>query len=262
MHVKTNILGLLIYLTMGAYLLAFAVSFFRRPKITWAVYACGFAIAAAAIMLRWVTVGHIPLQNLFEVMLMMGALIFPLSLFADRMLAARGYQFDPLIGAVILFPCGFVFSDQMQLLPPALQFPVFAPHVLVYVVAYVVMAKATLQGFLQMVSYKSPQISAQSERACYNLVRLGFPLLTLGLLLGAYWGKQIWGDYWNWDPKEMWSLGTWLVFVIYFHVRYQYGKSAPKTATLLVFLGMCGIICTLLLVSLAKIFAGRHSYGA
>ena len=261
MHIKLNTLGLLIYLAMGVYLLTFVSSFFKRPKITWSIYASGFAILVAAVAFRWWTAGHIPLQNLFEVMLVMGMLIFPLSVFAERMLKAKGYQFDPIIGAIILFPCGFVFSDQVQYLPPALQFPVFAPHVLVYIAGYVVMCKATLQGVIQMASYKTPDVSADTERACYNLVRLGFPLLTLGLLLGAYWGKQIWGDYWNWDPKEMWSLGTWIVFVVYFHFRSQYGKKAPKTATMFVFLGMCGIIVTLLLVSVAKIFAGKHSYG-
>lgn len=259
MHIKANILGLLIYLAMGMYLLTFALSFFKRQKITWGLFAGGFVILIVAVAMRWWSAGHVPLQNLFEVMLVMGMLVFPLSLFADRMLGAKGYQFDAIIGAVILFPCGFVFSDQMQQLPPALQYPLFAPHVLVYIAAYVVMCKAALQGFLQMAS-KPPQVSLTAERACYNLVRLGFPLLTLGLLLGAYWGKQAWGDYWNWDPKEMWSLGTWLMFVAYFHFRRRYGTTAPKIATIFVFLGMCGIICTLLLVSLAKIFAGKHSY--
>jgi len=264
MHIKLTILGLLIYLAMGMYLLTFLSSFFKRPKITWALFASGFAILVVAVALRWWIAGHVPLQNLFEVMLVMGMLIFPLSLFADRMLGARGYQFDPIIGVIILFPCGFVFSDQMQQLPPALQCFLFAPHVLVYIAAYVIMGKATLQGLLQMAPSgggKNPQVSLEAERACYNLVRCGFPLLTLGLLLGAWWGKLAWGDYWNWDPKEMWSLGTWIMFVVYFHFRHQYGRRAPKTATMFVFLGMCGIICTLLLVSVAKIFAGKHSYG-
>jgi hypothetical protein len=40
---------------------------------------------------------------------------------------------------------------------------------------------------------------------------------------GAWWGKLAWGDYWNWDPKELWSLVSWLMFLGYFHFRYLYG---------------------------------------
>ena len=48
----------------------------------------------------------------------------------------------------------------------------------------------------------------------------GFRLLTLGLLLGSLWGKLAWGDYWGWDPKELWSLVCWLIYLGYFHFRY------------------------------------------
>jgi ABC-type transport system involved in cytochrome c biogenesis permease subunit len=102
-----------------------------------------------------------------------------------------------------------------------------------------------------------------AEEATYRMVRLGFPLLTLGLVLGAVWGKIAWGDYWNWDPKELWSLISWLVFLGYFHFRYMYGKRFPRINASLVLAGLVAIILTLLWVNLANLFkGGMHSYAS
>jgi ABC-type transport system involved in cytochrome c biogenesis permease subunit len=92
------------------------------------------------------------------------------------------------------------------------------------------------------------------------LVCLGFPLLTLGIVLGSFWGKIAWGDYWNWDPKEMWSLATWLVFIGYFHYRYMTGVKYLKINCLWIVTGFAFIVITLLWVNLSRIFIGLHNY--
>jgi len=100
-----------------------------------------------------------------------------------------------------------------------------------------------------------------AERSAYGVTALGFPLLTLGLVLAAVWGKIAWGDYWNWDPKELSSLASWLVFLAYLHVRYMYGKRFPRAGCALVVVGLVAIVLTLLWVNLARIFGGGlHSY--
>ena len=90
---------------------------------------------------------------------------------------------------------------------------------------------------------------------------MGFPLLTLGLLLGAVWGKMAWGDYWNWDPKELWSLVSWLLYVAYLHFRYMFGTRRPGVNSALALSGLLAIIITLLWVNLCGVFAGGlHTY--
>ena len=42
----------------------------------------------------------------------------------------------------------------------------------------------------------------------YRVTLLAFPLMTFGLLSGAIWADEIWGTYWGWDVKEVWSLIT------------------------------------------------------
>lgn len=59
---------------------------------------------------------------------------------------------------------------------------------------------------------------------CDSLVRLGWGFLTMGMVMGALWAKQAWGDYWTWDPKETWAAATWLSYLLYLHFRRQPGQ--------------------------------------
>jgi ABC-type transport system involved in cytochrome c biogenesis permease subunit len=79
-------------------------------------------------------------------------------------------------------------------------------------------------------------------------------------LLGSVWGKYAWGDWWGWDPKELWSLVCWLVYSFYLHWRAVYGKKHLKMNLSLSGLGFICIIITLLWVNLSKLFSGLHSY--
>ena len=261
MEIKWTYQGLLIYLAMAAHLLAFVTALFQRRKPSQALYFGGFMIVIIAFAYRWYDVNHIPLQNLFEVFLFMG-MIYPLSVFCRRVLGVGGETADMLLGAIVLFAAGFVFNARPQHLPPALQSWLFAPHVAVYMFSYILMAKAAVQAVAQLTIETEPTDPrlVSYEQATYRMVCLGFPLLTLGLILGSYWGKLAWGDYWGWDPKELWSLASWLVYVAYLHFRYMFGRKHPRTNSILVLIGFLAIVITLLWVNLSRIFAGLHSY--
>lgn len=263
MEIKYTIQGLLVYITIAAYLSAFITSLLRRAKIGHILYLFGFAIAVFSFGYRWYHVRHVPLQNLFEVFLCLG-MIYPVSLFCRRFLRVGGYSADMLIGVIVLFPAGFVFNAEPQQLPPALQSWLFTPHVAVYMLSYIIMAKATFHAISQLAG-KGPDANENllgPEQATYRIICVGFPLLTLGLILGSYWGKLAWGDYWGWDPKELWSLASWLVYVGYFHFRYMFGKKHPRINSFWAIAGMAAIIITLLWVNLSRLFPGLHSYAS
>jgi len=262
--VKFTLQGLLIYITMGAFLISFALTLARMKKASLASCLAGFAAAIVSYGYRWSHAGHVPLKDLFEVMLFMGLVMAPLSLLCRRFLRAGHENWDMLIAAVVLFPAGFVFEAEPRMLPPALQSPLFAPHVAVYMLAYVILAKAAVQAIAQLVRGDEPAEPdlARPEVATYRLVCLGFPLLTLGLVLGSWWGKIAWGDYWNWDPKELWSFASWLVYVGYLHFRYRYGRRYAWVNATIAICGFAVIVITLLWVNLAKVFKGLHSYAS
>lgn len=252
----------MIYISIAVYLFAFLLTLLGRKKAGHLLHALGSGVAALAFGYRWHHVRHVPLQNLFEVFLCLGMISYPISRFCRRILRVGGEYGDMLIAAIVLFPAGFVFKADPQRLPPALQSWLFTPHVAVYMLSYIFMAKATFQAVAQLAG-KTPSPGediVSPEQGTYRVVCAGFPLLTLGLVLGSWWGKLAWGDYWGWDPKELWSLASWLVYLGYFHFRYMFGRRYARANSIWAIAGTAAIVITLLWVNLSRLFPGLHSY--
>ena len=265
MAIKLTDIGILIYVVMALYLAAAAMLTMRKRLAGTVFFAIGFGIAAFAFVLRWVEVDHVPLQNMFEVFLCLGGLMWPLSLFCRRYLGVGGEAADAVIGFIVLFPAGFIFNAEPQQLPPALQSFLFLPHVASYMLSYVILAKAAVPAFMGLLAERpaGDPAALNYEAAANRVARMGFPLLTLGLVLGMWWGKVAWGDYWNWDPKELWSLISWLMYLGYFHFRYMLGLRFNRINCSLLIAGLVAIIFTLLWVNLSRIFASPlHSYAS
>jgi cytochrome c-type biogenesis protein CcsB len=108
---------------------------------------------------------------------------------------------------------------------------------------------------------RSFNISAEVlDEITYKLIAIGFPIFTLGgLIFGAIWADQAWGKYWSWDPKETWSLITWLLYAFYLHSRLMRGWKGKKVAIVAV-IGFVAVIFTYLGVNL--LLSGLHSYGS
>ncbi len=107
----------------------------------------------------------------------------------------------------------------------------------------------------------SPQrlsLSEALDNLSYRTIGLGFPLLTVGIIAGGVWANEAWGSYWSWDPKETWSLITWLVYAAYLHARITKGWQGRKPA-LLATVGLGAVWTCYLGVNLLG--KGLHSYG-
>jgi cytochrome c-type biogenesis protein CcsB len=81
------------------------------------------------------------------------------------------------------------------------------------------------------------------DEASYKMVLFGFPVLTLGIFLGAVWADSAWGRYWGWDPKETWALITWLIYLAYLHFRVQWNWVGYRSA-LLNLIGFVAVLVT------------------
>ena len=141
---------------------------------------------------------------------------------------------------------------------PALQSPLMAPHVAAYAASYIIMLFAAF-GIMK------------------RLMPLGFLLMTLGLVLGAVWGKFCWGDWWQYDPKEMWGFFTWLVYAVYLSFFGEWKRTAsvqqqeplnPQLSTpnpnwlerSMRILGAGMVVLTATWVNFSRLFTGLHSY--
>ena len=77
--------------------------------------------------------------------------------------------------------------------------------------------------------------SKQAHHLLMGLLQTSSCLLLIGMLCGAVWAKQAWGDYWTWDPKECWAMATWMLTLIGMHLKTK--SDNPKVQkTMLVLL--------------------------
>lgn len=96
------------------------------------------------------------------------------------------------------------------------------------------------------------------DNLSYRTIGIGFCFLTLGILSGAVWANETWGNYWSWDPKETWAFITWLTFATYLHSRLIAGWTGSKPAWIASFGFIIVWICYLGVNLIGK---GLHSYG-
>ncbi|WDP88176.1 MAG: cytochrome c biogenesis protein CcsA [Desulfobacter sp.] len=93
------------------------------------------------------------------------------------------------------------------------------------------------------------------DMVSYTCITTGFALLTFGLVTGFIYAKSVWGRFWSWDLKEVFSVGTWLIYAALLHLRLYSGWRGRKSAIMSI-VGFAIIIFTFLGVNL--ILGGHH----
>jgi cytochrome c-type biogenesis protein CcsB len=204
-----------------------------------------------------------PLSNFYESLIFFAWSLPALGLFAFRRYF-RGYlgALVSLIACLLLAYASFGGVDsRIKPLMPALKSNWLLIHVVTAFLGYAAFALAFGTALLYLVQQRRPRQSllplAQLDRLIYRTTVLGFLLLTLGILTGAVWAETAWGRYWSWDPKETWSLITWLIYATLLHARLLKGWQGRRIAWLAV-LGFLAVLFTYFGVSF--LLSGLHSY--
>jgi cytochrome c-type biogenesis protein CcsB len=224
------------------------------------------------VFARWQAVDHAPWSNMYEFSTAFATAITVFYLIFDRVYGrderarparALGALVMPLVLLMLLLTAAF-FPSEIRPLVPALQnSDLLAIHVASMIVAYgalsVSFAAAVLylaQGGPKNRFRRLPDAKTLDDIG-YRSVMVGFPVLALGIALGAYWADHAWGRYWGWDPKETSALVTWLIYGVYLHMRGIRGWTGTRSAWVLVF-GFGAVMFTYFAVNLWV--SGLHSY--
>ena len=224
----------------------------------------GFVVHTLCIVVRGINAGRLPLTNQYEF-----ASAFAWGIALCFLVFVKKYKFDALgmvVAPLIFLVAGYAFmlNREINSLMPALQSGWLGFHVCTAIVAYggfgvafgialLYLLKGKLNGPL---SERIPD-ERTLDTLIYRAVALGFLFLTLCMITGAIWAKRAWGSYWNWDPKETWSLITWIIYAIFLHLRLR-GAVSGKKAALLAVIGFICVIFTYVGVNL--LLHGLHSY--
>lgn len=229
----------------------------------WALAAAAFLVLTVAA--RWQAVGRAPWSNMWEFTVAFAAAVAVAYVLFEHYLKGTqvlGTIVQPLVVALLLLAVLF-FPSRIEPLVPALQSQgILAAHVGFMIVSYGVLTVSFGAAVLRLAQGSDVRFArlpkAQVlENVAHGSVVVGFPLLTLGIALGAYWANSAWGRYWGWDPKETASLVTWLVYGAYLHMHSQRSWRGTR-ATVVLLVGYAAILFTYFGVNLW--ISGLHSY--
>ncbi|MEG0789822.1 MAG: cytochrome c biogenesis protein CcsA [Alistipes sp.] len=200
-----------------------------RKRTGAGLFLCGTLLFGLFIILFWHTLGRPPMRTMGETRLWYSCCIAAIGLvlhlrWHDRFLL----PFAAVLASVFTLINLLHPEIHSTTLMPALQSAWFIPHVVIYMVAYALMAAGLLFGIATL-GGRTPWFE-KADR----LTRIGAALLILGMLMGAVWAKQAWGNYWAWDAKECWAAVTWLLYLAYVHFRVRWPLRL-KTAVVLLF---------------------------
>jgi cytochrome c-type biogenesis protein CcsB len=222
-------------------------------------------LATAALLLslvfRAVATGHGPFANMYEFSMAFGFGILAAYLWFERKYHQRilGVIALPIALAMMLY-ARTIPADINPLVPALQNNLLLTVHVAVAIVAYGSFAIGAAAAALFLVQPEGgrwglPKPSILDEIG-YRSVIVGFPFLTLTIILGAVWADVAWGRYWSWDPKETASLVTWLIYGAYLHARVMRGWRGSRAGWLL----LLGFVAVLFTYFGNLFFGGLHSY--
>lgn len=263
----------LIYLASWlAYVICSTTRSLWMGRIASLLMLAGWVGNGAGFFLRWIEsheMGHgrIPLTNQYESMV-----LFAWATASVYLLMELRYR-NRVIGAFVAFiPFlslglgSLLFDTTIRPLVPALQSNWLTAHVITCFLGYAAFAASFGVSLLYIVRQrldpegrlaKALPSEGLLDHLNYRAIATGFPFLSLGIITGAIWADVAWGTYWSWDPKETWSLITWLIYAAFLHARLSRGWRGKRAAVLSV-IGFAATLFTYFGVNF--LLSGLHSY--
>ena len=141
---------------------------------------------------------------------------------------------------------------------PVLRSPFFSLHISTIVTAYALLLAIMIVGIIAIIK---PKDSARLEKLKALSTSMLYPavaLLAIGIFIGAIWANVSWGNYWSWDPKEVWALITLLIYAAPLHEKIWKSFQKPVFFHIYGILAFLSVLITYFGVNL--LLGGVHAY--
>lgn len=235
--------SILFYLLSTAGYLAFL--FLQKPfmqKTASFILFAGFFLHTVFLVVLTIKSGSVPVNNLHETLAVTGwamaGVFFVFHLYYK--VKILGVYAAPMITLIM------VVSSQMPRTPlqnqEVLKSIWLAIHIVTIFLGDAALAMAFGIGILYLLQEQSIKTKKRGffysrlpsldllDTAGYASIIAGFSLLTFGLVTGVVYAKSIWGRFWSWDPKEVWSAITWIFYLALLHERLSSGMRGRRAA--------------------------------
>ena len=234
--------------------------------------AIGFVLHTGALIADWAIDGHYPLFSLRETLSFLAwALVAAYGLMLLRYRTqALGAFMMPLV-SILTFVAIFIRSGpndtpEASGVATTWLFPVHTTLLLFAYAAFFVVFMASVMYLLQerelklktfsAFFHRLPSLSAVNELAT-TAAALGLTLLTVGIATGMLWSSTRDGRFWHNDPKEIFAVLTWLLYlmlIVYRSTAHWRGRRAA-------WLGVVGFALVLCTFFGTRLLGGYHVFG-
>ena len=143
-------------------------------------------------------------------------------------------------------------------LMPVLRSPLFSIHISTIVTAYALLFGIMIVGIIAIIR---PKDTVRLERLKSLSMAMLYPavaLLAIGIFIGAIWANISWGNYWSWDPKEVWALITLLIYAAPLHEKLWKTFQKPMFFHIYGVFAFLSVVITYFGVNL--LLGGIHAY--
>lgn len=248
----------------------FAYLFLQRnwiQKVGYGLLIAGFVAQTVVLGQAYFVTGHMPVNNLHETLALSAwALVgFFLGLSLKFYLKVLGIYVAPL--AVFIMLAATEFPSQ-PLQPENLLKGVWLTiHIITIFGGDAALALAAGVGMLYLIQERNLKHKTRNfffnrlpsldllDTTGHACIVSGFTLLTIGLITGMVYAKIVWGRFWQWDSKEVWSAVTWIFYAVLLHERLAVGWRGRRAA-IMALIGFGVMLFTFLGVNL--LLAGHH----
>ena len=278
-------------------LMAFVYRFSRIGKLGLAIFTLAVLLNTVAVFWRWYVSGRYPNTNMFEAVTTaswMGALFAMLMEYffrksSTKYIFAIGASIAAMVAllAVRLYP--LELNPHISNKMPVLHDVWLYIHVNFVIFSYCLIFVAAVSAALYLIRRMLQKCKGQDGKGDYAraggiasvvevrpahkqnatnfgsvldgatmiLVELSFIILWTGIVMGAIWADHSWGRPWGWDPKEVFALNTFLIFVVLIHTRMKVKDKGFWTAWLAL-IGCAVMLFNWIIINFT--ISGLHSY--
>jgi cytochrome c-type biogenesis protein CcsB len=236
----------LLWIAVGLYGLSAAffantVIFGHPQRVLWArgLALAGLLPHGAAIVLRWVAVGHGPYILKYEVLASNSWIaVAALLLFLWRRPNWGALALVVLPLSILAMGFGLFSNSEVREIPPSLRS--------IWLIFHITFAKLSAASFVLSLA-AAVVILLRSRKTAWKwlerapgsdvldayevrFIGFGFLFWTITIAAGSIWAHQSWGRYWGWDAIETWSLVSWLAYGSVLHARLFFRLKPTATA--------------------------------
>ncbi len=236
-------------IALGAYLLStvgYISSLFagkvRVAKASMGVLTLAFALHTVHIVLQWQGETAIPSVNIYT------SLSFIAWVVVGSYLVFQARTKTQVLGAfvspavVVMVVAASAGMTDGEPFPSALRGPLVPVHVVLLLTGGALFSLACLAGIMYLLQdrlIREKKVRGFSrllpplgdlDRINHLCTLWGFPLLTFGIIAGSIWARTVWGSGWHWDPKQVFTAVSWVLYAVVVHQRIAIGWKGRKAA--------------------------------